>query len=57
MVRSTVGMSTANSRIPVTRDTRKRLASLKRGGETYEELLTALIEESDRQSVEPQTAY
>lgn len=38
-------MAKADSRIPCTTETRERLKQLKRGGETYEELLQKMADQ------------
>lgn len=42
-------MSNTESRIPCSIETRKRLKAAKRGGQTYEELLKAMLEQYDPQ--------
>lgn len=37
----------SKSRIPCSRETRKRLLASKRGGETYDELLNKMLEQYD----------
>ncbi len=42
----------SNARIPCSEDTRNLVRSLKRGGESYDDLLRVLVDESDRQPAE-----
>jgi hypothetical protein len=48
--------SVTDSRIPVSRPTRKRLKALKRGGETYDRLLNKMAEQYDPEAVEHTSA-
>lgn len=43
---------TDNTRVPLTRRTRKNLRDLKRGGETYNDLIGHMIEQYDPDAVD-----